>query len=69
MIRQVLGGGVTIPLIEHIMAAVSALAEEVYVLAEARLIARGTPRAIAENPSAVEAYLGHGAAERMTRHA
>ena len=69
MIRAVRDGGVTILLIEHIMAAVAALAEEVHVLAEGALIARGTPRQIAEDARVVEAYLGRGAAERMARHA
>nr|WP_283949838.1 ABC transporter ATP-binding protein [Limobrevibacterium gyesilva] len=69
LIRDVRAGGVTILLIEHIMQAVAALAEQVYVLAEGALIASGTPRDIAGNPAVIEAYLGHGAAARMARHA
>lgn len=69
MIREVRAAGVTILLIEHIMQAVTALAEQVHVLAEGALIASGTAREIAENPVVIEAYLGHGAAERMARHA
>jgi branched-chain amino acid transport system ATP-binding protein len=69
MIQAIRAGGVTILLIEHIMQAVAALAEQVHVLAEGRLIASGTPREIAENPAVIEAYLGRGAAERMARHA
>jgi len=69
MIRAVRDAGVTILLIEHIMSAVAALADEVHVLAEGALIARGTPREIAANPAVVEAYLGHGAAGRMARNA
>jgi len=68
LIRQVRERGVTILLIEHIMQAVTALAGDVYVLAEGALIARGTPREIAEDRAVIEAYLGRGAAERMTRH-
>jgi len=68
LIRQVRDGGVTILLIEHIMQAVAALAETAHVLAEGALIASGTPRQIAADPAVVEAYLGHGAAERMARH-
>ena len=67
MIRAVRDGGVTILLIEHIMAAVAALAEEVNVMAEGALIARGTPTQIARDPAVVEAYLGHGAAARMAQ--
>jgi len=67
MIRAVRDGGVTILLIEHIMAAVAVLAEEVNVMAEGALIARGTPTQIARDPAVVEAYLGHGAAARMAQ--
>ena len=42
------------------------LAEQVFVLSEGRIIAEGSPQAIAEHPRVVEAYLGHGAASRMT---
>ncbi len=69
MIRGVRDAGVTILLIEHIMQAVTALAERVHVLAEGAVIAVGTPREIAGDPRVIEAYLGHGAAERMARHA
>jgi branched-chain amino acid transport system ATP-binding protein len=65
VIREVRDGGVTILLIEHVMQAVTSLAERVYVLNQGRMIAEGTPAAIAENPEVVEAYLGHGAARVM----
>jgi branched-chain amino acid transport system permease protein len=68
LIHGVRTGGVTILLIEHVMQAVSALAETVHVLAEGALIASGTPRAIAANPVVIEAYLGRGAAARMVGH-
>jgi len=63
VIREVRDAGVTILLIEHVMQAVTSLAERVYVLNQGRMIAEGTPAAIAENPEVVEAYLGHGAAK------
>ncbi len=69
LIREVHAGGVTILLIEHIMAAVVALASHAHVLAQGRLIASATPRALAENQAVIEAYLGHGAAARMAAHA
>jgi branched-chain amino acid transport system ATP-binding protein len=57
--------GITIIMIEHVMQAVISLAEHVFVLAEGRVIAQGSPQAIASDPRVVEAYLGHGAAGRM----
>jgi branched-chain amino acid transport system ATP-binding protein len=57
--------GVTIVLIEHVMQAVMSLAEQVFVLSEGRIIAEGSPQAIACEPKVVEAYLGHGASSRM----
>lgn len=65
LVRSVRDGGVTILLTEHVMQAVVALAERVYVLAEGTLIATGTPREIAADPRVVEAYLGHGAATHI----
>jgi len=63
IIKSIRHSGVTILLIEHVMQAVTSLAERVYVLNQGCMIAEGTPAAIAENPLVVEAYLGHGAAK------
>jgi branched-chain amino acid transport system ATP-binding protein len=65
VIRAIRDRGITIVMIEHVMQAVMSLAEHVFVLAEGRIIAEGSPQAVAGDPRVVEAYLGHGAAERM----
>jgi len=63
VIKNIRASGVTILLIEHVMQAVTSLAERVYVLNQGRMIAEGTPAAIAGNEAVIEAYLGHGAAK------
>ena len=50
--------GITIVLIEHIMRAVMALAEQVVVLHHGEIIARGSPAEIVRNPAVLESYLG-----------
>jgi ABC-type branched-subunit amino acid transport system ATPase component len=65
VIRRLCGRGITIIMIEHVMQAVMSLAEHVFVLAEGRVIAEGTPAQVAVNPVVIEAYLGHGAAAKL----
>lgn len=66
VIRTLAGTGMTIVMTEHVMQAVMSLAEQVFVLAEGRVIAQGTPQQVAADRQVVEAYLGQGAAKRMT---
>jgi len=65
VIRAIRARSITIVMIEHVMQAVMSLANQVFVLAEGRIIAMGPPEAIAADARVSEAYLGHGAAERM----
>lgn len=65
LIKDIRAGGITIFLIEHVMQAVMNLSDYTYVLNDGVLIAEGAPTEIAADPRVVEAYLGHGAAERM----
>jgi branched-chain amino acid transport system ATP-binding protein len=65
VIRAIASRGVTIVMIEHVMQAMMQLAAQVFVLSEGRIIATGSPQAVAADPRVIEAYLGHGAAKRM----
>jgi len=69
VVRAIRDAGVTVLMIEHVMQAVMNLCEHVWVLSNGRLIAQGTPREIAAHPQVIEAYLGHGTAERLLKAA
>jgi branched-chain amino acid transport system ATP-binding protein len=58
VIREIRGRGVTVLLIEHVMAAVMSLCDRVAVLHHGELIAVGAPPAIARDDRVVAAYLG-----------
>jgi branched-chain amino acid transport system ATP-binding protein len=65
VVRGIAAGGITVLMIEHVMQAVMNLAEQVWVLAQGRLIAAGTPAAVTNDEHVIEAYLGHGTAARL----
>ncbi len=65
VIRAIRDSGVTIWMIEHVMQAVMNLAEQVWVLAQGELIAQGAPETVTRDARVIEAYLGHGSAERL----
>jgi len=50
--------GVTVMLIEHVMALVMRISDRVIVLDSGRLIAEGDPETIANDPQVIKAYLG-----------
>jgi len=57
-IRELNRQGVTFLLVEHNMGFVMNLCHEVVVLHQGRVIAKGTPREVRENPAVLDAYLG-----------
>jgi branched-chain amino acid transport system ATP-binding protein len=60
IIRMIAGESITILMIEHVLAAVFALARQVVVLDQGHVIAEGPPQAVATDAKVIEAYLGAG---------
>ncbi len=58
MIWDIQKSGISIILIEHVMRAVMALSHRIYVMNQGKLLAEGTPSAIAKNEAVIESYLG-----------
>jgi branched-chain amino acid transport system ATP-binding protein len=58
MLREFTAEGLGVLLIEHNMRFVMSLCSEIHVLANGSLIASGPPKAIADDPAVVQAYLG-----------
>ncbi|WP_081413244.1 ABC transporter permease subunit [Aneurinibacillus terranovensis] len=50
--------GITVCMIEHVMAAVVALCERIVVLQQGRKLMEGTPAEVTSNEAVIEAYLG-----------
>jgi len=51
--------GITFLVIEHNMDVIMSLCDRIWVLAEGRNLASGTPAEAQQNPAVLAAYLGH----------
>ena len=58
MLRRIRTSGVTVVLVEHDMPSVMEVSDRLLVLDAGRLIADGSPHAVATNPQVIAAYLG-----------
>jgi branched-chain amino acid transport system permease protein len=63
ILRAIRDAGATVLLVEHNFRLVLDLADEIFVLANGRLLASGTPDEIAAHPGVLEQYLGVRSAE------
>lgn len=59
LVRRIKALGITIVIVEHIMEVILSLAERAVVFHQGKVIARGTPREVVDDPAVVSAYLGH----------
>ena len=62
LVRDIHQSGVTLVIVEHIMAVIISLATRVIVFHQGREIARGTPEQVTTAPAVIAAYLGKRAA-------
>lgn len=63
VLRKIREGGTTILMVEHVMRAVTGIAERIVVLDQGTKLADGTPDLVMNDPAVAQAYLGreHGA--------
>ena len=58
LILQICDSGISLIIIEHVMKAIMALSNRIYVLNQGKLIAEGTPEEITNNDEVKASYFG-----------
>ena len=66
-LREFLGDGISLFLIDHDMGLVLNVCDYIYVLDFGRVIAHGTPAEVRADPAVIAAYLGESAGEAQAR--
>jgi branched-chain amino acid transport system ATP-binding protein len=64
LIRSFRDDGITVVAVEHVMRAILAVSDEVFVLHEGRELTRGRPEEVVQDERVIEAYLGQRFAQR-----
>jgi len=58
LVLKIREAGITLLVIEHVMAAIMELAERILVIGNTKIIAEGTPLEISKNREVIQVYLG-----------
>ena len=64
LVRRIHARGISLVIVEHVMAVILSLADRVVVFHQGRVIAAGPPREVVEDAGVIAAYLGRSLQRR-----